>query len=44
MKAKLAASKPEKQVGLLRQLIESEWVAASSVSYFKKWNMLHDEY
>jgi hypothetical protein len=35
MKAKLAASKPEKQVRLLRQLIETEWVAASSVSYFK---------
>ncbi|KAI9736467.1 MAG: hypothetical protein M1818_006201 [Claussenomyces sp. TS43310] len=27
MKAKLAASRPEKQIRLLRQLIESEWVA-----------------
>lgn len=32
MKAKLAASSPEKQVRLLRQLIETEWVAVDSVS------------
>ena len=32
MKAKLAASSPEKQVRLMRQLVESEWVAVNSVS------------
>lgn len=32
MKAKLAASSPEKQVRLMRQLVESEWVALNSVS------------
>jgi hypothetical protein len=32
MKAKLAASSPEKQIRLMRQLVESEWVAVNSVS------------
>ncbi|KFY10978.1 hypothetical protein V491_07387 [Pseudogymnoascus sp. VKM F-3775] len=32
MKAKLAASSPEMQVRLMRQLIQSEWVAVNSVS------------
>jgi hypothetical protein len=34
IKANLAASTPEKQVRLLRQLIESEWVAVNSVSLY----------
>lgn len=32
MKAKLAASSPQKQIRLMRQLVESEWVAVNSVS------------
>jgi len=33
MKAKLAASTPEKQIGLLRQLIASEWVVVDAVGF-----------
>jgi hypothetical protein len=32
MKGRLAASSPEKQVRMMRQLVESEWVAVNSVS------------
>jgi len=34
MKAKLAAEKPEKQIGLMKALIESEWVLSRRVSWF----------
>jgi hypothetical protein len=33
MKAKLAASSPEKQIGLLRQLVATEWVAVRAVGF-----------